>query len=283
MKKQTARLLTAILLLSSFFGFSSCGKKLETGDVDALLTSALENTFQADIYYWKETITNGKTSSYRQVNVFALTDDDNLPVLDAQGGYTERKIQIVENVNQKKTLEIFCGLSEPKNGGEAQEMLLTERISDSGDSETTAVPMTAQTFYLSTEFEPYRPENLLKELTFLTAADMDFSIPDGAAKTNFYVTELSFQPTEEYLRRYEEQTGELSMFEGIKRVFIEIAYERIASVITYAEEEASDTNRVSEEERYKFQIVYLGPKFTIPQYEGSGAQAENDPQEKRNL
>lgn len=266
MKKNIARLLALVLLISSLLCFSSCGEQLTNDDIDSILSNALQNTFENDIYYWKETIVNGKSSTYRQVNSYALTDDENVPVLDEKGNYTDRKIQIVENVNSKKALEIFCGLSQSEKDGEARELLMTETIPEGVYPEKTATPMTAQEFYESRDFDQYRPSTVLSELTYLNASDMDFTVEDGTAETNVFVTELSFKPTEDYLRRYEEMTGEKSMFDGAKRVYLEISYDRIANIITYVDEPIADTGRTTEVERYKFQIVYLGPKFDIPNY-----------------
>lgn len=266
MKKNIAKLLALVLLVSSLLCFSSCGEQLTNDEIDSILSNALQNTFENDIYYWKETVVNGKSSTYRQVNAYASTDDENVPILDGQGNYTSRKIQIVENVNSKKALEIFCGLSQPENDGEARELLITETIPESGDSTKTAKPMTAQEFYESPDFDQYRPSTVLRELTYLKASDMDFTVKDGTAKTTVFVTELSFRPTKDYLRRYEELTGEKSMFDGVKRVHLEISYDRIANIITYVDEPIADTGRTTEVERYKFQIVYLGPKFDIPKY-----------------
>ena len=105
----------------------------------------------------------------------------------------------------------------------------------------------------------------IAELKELTVADMDFSIKDGQAEQKVNVTELIFKPTDAYLARYEQKYGKKSLFEGAKKVSIEIAYDRIAHIIVYAEEKL-DSNLSVEIEQYKFEVVYLGPKFDVPVY-----------------
>ena len=79
------------------------------------------------------------------------------------------------------------------------------------------------------------------------------------------VTNLVFKPTDAYLARYEQKYGKKSLFEGAKKVSIEIAYDRIAHIIVYTDEKL-DSNLSVEIEQYKFEVVYLGPKFDVPVY-----------------
>lgn len=79
------------------------------------------------------------------------------------------------------------------------------------------------------------------------------------------VTELSFKPTDAYLARYEQKYGKKSLFDGAKKVSIEIAYDRIAHIIVYTDEKL-DSNISVEIEQYKFEVVYLGPKFDVSVY-----------------
>ena len=125
--------------------------------------------------------------------------------------------------------------------------------------------MTAQEYYQSEAFAPYLLSSRIAELRELTVDDMDFSIKDGQAEQKVNVTELSFKPTDAYLARYEQKYGKKSLFDGAKKVSIEIAYDRIAHIIVYTDEKL-DSNMSVEIEQYKFEVVYLGPKFDVPVY-----------------
>lgn len=267
MKKTIAKLLVLPLLLSTVLGLSACGKQLESGEINTILQDALQTTAQKDIFYWKETTVNGKNSTYRQVNLFAELDDDGEAILDADGEYTNYKLQIVETVNQEQTLQVFCGLSPSSNGGDAQNVLYTETYDENGDAQVQIEPMEVKNYIHSAAFEPYLPATLLQELYGLTAQDMDFSISDAEASTDVFVTSLIFAPTEEYLTRYRRTHGESSMFDGAKKVLIEIAYGRISAVVVYVDEAVEGSSLTVENERYKLQIVYLGPKFDMPSYD----------------
>ncbi len=264
MKKCVSKLLAAVILLSMIFSFSACGKPLENAEIDRVLQDALAETAKADIFYWKETVVNGAESAYRQVNVYAVKDDDGNPIVDETGAYTDYKMQIIEKQNQKQTKQIFCGASADENGVK-ENILYTENFDADGKSTgVTISPMRTEVYFQSEAFRPYLPKTILRELEGLTAADMNFDIDDGEAHTDLYVTNLIFAPTEEYLTRYAETHTEKSLFDGAKKVLIEISYGRIASVIVYVDEAIEGSSLSVENERYKFQIVYLGPKFDMP-------------------
>lgn len=271
MKKTIAKLLVLPLLLSAVLGLSACGKQLESTEINTILQDALQATAEKDIFYWKETTVDGKNSTYRQVNLFAELDDNGEAILDENGEYTNYKLQIVEKVNQKQIKQIFCGLSPSSTGGAAQNVLYTETYDENGDVQTQVEPMEVKAYIHSAAFEPYLPTALLEELRGITAADMDFSISDGEAQTDVFVTNLIFVPTAEYRARYEQVHGEKSMFDGAKKVLIEIAYGRIAAVVVYVDEVVEGSSLTVESERYKLQIVYLGPKFDMPSYDKENA------------
>lgn len=271
MKKTIAKLLVLPLLFSAVLGLSACGKQLESTEIDTLLQDALQATAEKDIFYWKETTVDGKNSTYRQVNLFAELDDDGKVILDENGEYTNYKLQIVEKANQKQTQQIYCGLSPSSNGSEAQNILYTETYDENGSPQVQISPMEVKTYIHSAAFEPYLPATLLDELRGMTAADMDFSISDGEAQTNAFVTNLIFAPTTEYLVRYEQVHGEKSMFDDAKKVLVEIAYGHISAVVVYVDEVVEGSSLTIEIERYKLQIVYLGPKFDMPSYDKKNA------------
>lgn len=78
--------------------------------------------------------------------------------------------------------------------------------------------------------------------------------------------QLQFVLKEDFFNRYEAAHGEPSIFVGAKRIMIEIAYEKISQIVIYVDEQMSGSSLTSETEAYKFQIVYTGPKFSIPVY-----------------
>ena len=45
MKKNIAKLLALVLLISSLLCFSSCGEQLTNDEIDSILSVALQNTF----------------------------------------------------------------------------------------------------------------------------------------------------------------------------------------------------------------------------------------------
>ena len=235
MGRTISLVLAAVLLMA---GLTGCTQQMESAEIRQAYETALQNAFNADVYFWKETKTHGSATDSCQVNVYAGQGDDYQALRDENGAYTEYKIS-----------------------------LLTQATGEGGAITTlTRHPMTAQEYYQSDEFAPYLLSSRLAELAELTVDDMDFSISGAVAEQKVNVINLIFGVKEEYLARYEQKYGEKSMFDGAKKVSIEIAYDRIAHVIVYTDEQVEDSGLAVEVERYKFEVVYLGPKFDIPAY-----------------
>uniref|UniRef100_UPI003FEF2D2E hypothetical protein n=1 Tax=Candidatus Fimivicinus sp. TaxID=3056640 RepID=UPI003FEF2D2E len=268
MKKRTIRafsLLLAAALLTT--GLTGCTKKLEEIEIRKAYEMAVRNSLDADIYYWKETKLQGKHTEYCQVNVFAGLGSDYEPLRDDNDAYSDYKISLQQTSSQpKKAVQIYCGLSQGKDkDDEAKAYLFTQSSEEDKIVSCTKQPMTAQEYYHSEAFAPYLLSSRIAELRELTVDDMDFSIKDGQAEQKVNVTELSFKPTDAYLARYEQKYGKKSLFDGAKKVSIEIAYDRIAHIIVYTDEKL-DSNMSVEIEQYKFEVVYFGPKFDVPVY-----------------
>ncbi len=265
MKKVIRTIFVGVFAFISLVTCSSCGTELTTGDVETIFNDALALTAEQTVFYWEETIIDDDESSYRQVSSYAEKDTDGNIVFDEDGEYSDRKIQVTENINQKTVLEIYCGLSEADDKSEEIDLLfVTEYDENQNITSETIEEMSPREFYESESFEKYLPVNVLSELYSMTVSDMNFDIEDGAAETNGYVTELTFMPTDEYLENFEMHNGEKSMFDGADKVFVEISYGRIASLVIYSEYEIKGSELTYEQEDYTFQIVYLGPKFDIP-------------------
>ena len=258
----------AVLLVT---GMTGCTQQMESAEIRQAYETALQNALDADVYFWKETKTQGSATDTCQVNVYAGQGDDYQALRDENGAYAEYKISVNETHSQpESTLQIYCGLSPSANEGEeAKDYLLTQVTGEGGAiTALTRRPMTAQDYYQSDDFAPYLLSSRLAELTELTVDDMDFSISDAVAEQKINVINLIFGVKEEYLARYEKKHGQKSLFDGAKKVSIEIAYDRIAHVIVYTDEQVEDSGLSVEVERYKFEVVYLGPKFDIPAYDG---------------
>lgn len=263
MKKTAIRALSLLFAASLLTaGLTGCTQELEGAELTKAYETAVQNALAEDVYYWKETKLKGKNTESCQVNVFAGQGSNYEPLRDENGAYSEYKINLQQTSSQpQKAVRIYCGLSQGKEKkDEAKNYLFTQTLEEGQIVSCVKQPMTAAEYYQSEAFAPYLLSSRIAELKELTVADMDFSIKDGQAEQKVNVTELIFKPTDAYLARYEQKYGKKSLFEGAKKVSIEIAYDRIAHIIVYAEEKL-DSNLSVEIEQYKFEVVYLGTKI----------------------
>lgn len=268
MKKTALRVISLLLAMTLLsVGLTGCTQELAEIEIRKAYETAVQNSLAADVYYWKETKQEGKASSYSQVNVYAGQGSDYEPLRDENGAYQEYKISVQDTSSQpKKAVYHTCGLSQgSEKGDEAKNYLFTQTVSEDKIVSCTKQAMTAQEYYQSEAFAPYLLSSRIAELKELTVDDMDFGISGGLAEQKVNLTSLIFQVKEEYLTRYEQAHGEKSLFDGAKKVSLEIAYDRISHMIVYTEEKL-DNNMSIEVERYKFEVVYLGPKFDVPIY-----------------
>ena len=255
MKKTAIRALSLLFAASLLTaGLTGCTQELEGAELTKAYETAVQNALAEDVYYWKETKLKGKNTESCQVNVFAGQGSNYEPLRDENGAYSEYKINLQQTSSQpQKAVRIYCGLSQGKEKkDEAKNYLFTQTLEEGQIVSCVKQPMTAAEYYQSEAFAPYLLSSRIAELKELTVADMDFSIKDGQAEQKVNVTELIFKPTDAYLARYEQKYGKKSLFEGAKKVSIEIAYDRIAHIIVYAEEKL-DSNLSVEIEQYKFE------------------------------
>lgn len=275
MKKKIIRLICAVLLGSFVLGFAGCSQPTSQ-ELDAMLKTAVENSFKAPFFYWKETKVNGGDSQYASCNVVTALDSKYNPIVDEKGNYSELSINIMKTENEKSVYELYCGKSPSSQGGETKDMLLIKDIDpETGASVNRAEAMTVEEYLKHEDFEPYTLEAKLSEIASLTTADMDLTGDKCGIEKKGNVTTVNFTVTEEYLENYKRENGEPSVFEGCKRAEIEMAFERITHIIVYSDEAIAGTSLTIESEPYKLFIVYLGPRFSIPSYDEKDKDGKN--------
>lgn len=275
MKKKILRCLSAVASAVLLLSLAGCAQPTPE-EFDTMFKTAVENSFKAPFFYWKETKVSGKNSEYTSCNVLTALDNKYEPVLDESGDYAEVSINIMKTENEKSVYELYCGKSVSSQGGETREMLFTKDIDpETGESANKVTPMTAEEYLKHKDFEAYTLEAKLREVSGLTTADMDLTGDNCGIEKKGNVTKINFTLTDEYFERYESENGEESMFKGSKRVEIEMAFERISHIIVYSEEAIAGTSLTIESEPYKLFIVYLGPKFSIPSYDEKDKDGKN--------
>lgn len=263
-KKVIGLLVCAVVIIVAFSG---CSTSLTKSEINTALSAAIKNSLSSDLYYWKETDNRTETSQYKQVNVLSDIDSkEYVPLVDENGEYTTLRIQVIERENGVDTFQSVCGESSGLNTDDKKQNYLFETVADGDASTQTKTPMTAKEYFNSEQFQQYAVQTKLECLDGLTVDDMDFSVDGSEISEKGHVVQLQFKVKDEFLNRYEEQHGAPSLFAGSKRVLIEIAYEKISQIVVYVDEAIAGTSMTVETEAYNFQIVYLGPTFSVPHY-----------------
>lgn len=282
MKRTALKIGAAVLaILCLLFSAAGCASNVERDDsYGEKLDAAVENSLKASVYFIKETKNDGKLTYTRRINVLpAVAGHDSDPVYkdEANGIYEDLRISVNINDFDNTHTYLRCGMSNGANKGDESAEYRFIRKTDKDDKTLSATykPAEPNAYYASEEFREYRLETLIAELTGFHYADMDFDFEDAEQKTVGHVATLIFKPTAEYLARYEQENGKKSMFDGASRVLIEITYDRIANVTVYRQAAIEGTEMSVEEEAYKLEIAYLGPKINdIPVYNAT-EQDEN--------
>ena len=209
-----------------------------------------------------------KTTESCQVNVFAGQGSNYEPLRDENGAYSEYKINLQQTSSQpQKAVRIYCGLSQGKEKkDEAKNYLFTQTLEEGQIVSCVKQPMTAAEYYQSEAFAPYLLSSRIAELKELTVADMDFSIKDGQAEQKVNVTELIFKPTDAYLARYEQKYGKKVAVRGGQKGIHRDCHMTGLHISLFMRRKNLDSNLSVEIEQYKFEVVYLGPKFDVPVY-----------------
>lgn len=265
LKAVTGFVLSTTLVLGLLSG---CSASLTADEIKAELDTALKNSLSSDLFYWKETDNRTADTIYKQVNVLSDIDEkEYVPLVDENGEYTTLRIQVIEKKKDKETYQSICGHSSGINTSDPVQDYLFETVTAPDATVVkTKKPMSAKEYYNSDTFQKYSVAEKLKCIQELTVADMDFDCDGAEISKKGNVTTLQFKVSEDYLNRYEAKYGEPSVLANSKRVLIEMAYEKISQIIVYVDQTVSGTSFTMETEAYNFQIVYLGPKFSVPSY-----------------
>lgn len=279
------RTLKYILIVSLFAIMASTlflsGCQSLTGDEGYdLMKKAIANTLSSDnahIFYWKESIATPREGSITNLvetttaNVLCTIDRDYHFVKSGEGeyDYDDLKARVTKTHDGKLVYEQYCGVAENNKSYLATRGALDRTSALTNNDKYSFSDKQAKDYVVSADFAPYTLQEKLKELKSLKREDLLVEEYDkGKVEKKGNVTTITCRLSEEYLRNYENANGKKSLLEG-KYVTIEMAYERISAIIVYQNDPAAsgDNNGILalEYESYKFEVVYTGPKFTVPQ------------------
>lgn len=281
MKKLTkviiiSTLLSIILATSLLTGCQSL-----SGDqgYDALQI-AINNTLHDDnahIYYLKESYATpvpGRVTNLVEtttVNVLCTIDKDYNFVKNsnAEYDYDDLKVRITKSYDGNSVYELFCGKSDSGNNKLAVRGSLDRKDALTSSDKYSFTDTTANSYVMSDAFTPYTLETKLAELKSLKREDLLIEeYENGGVEKKGNVTTITCKLSDDYCNRYYEANGKDSILKG-KYLTIEMAYERISAIIVYQHDPNAGESNTSgilalEYESYKLEIVYTGPKFTVP-------------------
>ena len=265
-------LLAVILSTSLLVGCQS----LNNDEAYEALQNAIHNTLiddNAHIFYWKESVSTPRANSITNlvelttVNVLCNIDKHYNFVKDGDGeyDYDDLKARVTKSYDGKQVYELYCGYAENGNSYLATRGSMTSTTPLTNSDKYNHSSLTAEEYVQSDAFKPYTLAEKLKELKGLKKEDL---IIDSTEKKG-EVTTITCKLSEDYLASYENANGQKSVLDG-KYVTIEMAYERISAIIVYQHDPNAGESNTSgilalEYESYKLEIVYTGPKFTVPQ------------------
>lgn len=259
-------ILCAVLIAASFGGCSIGAYSVE--ELKTYYSAAFENSFDAELYYWKETINAADYTAWRTCNVYTEIDKKYEPVMDENGQFANMKIDVYDEYNKKGVYKALCGKSQSSAGAEDKNYLFENGYDESGNaSDYRKVKMTPQEYVRSDDFvKNYALSAKLSELAGMTVDDMIFDIDSSLMEHKGKVVKFSFAVRPEYIEKYKAQTGNDSIFAGSKYATMEFAYDRFASIVIYSEEQLGG-NISADKEVYKLEAVYFGPIVNIPSYD----------------
>lgn len=263
-KKIMCLLVLIVLMAMSVISLSACSVPLSDDEIESAYNTAVENTMNADLYYWQEYVYKDIDSTMTNVNVLASMDNKYELIKDPDGKYSELSIQVYEELNGVRMKEYLAGRSKGvgKNDPVKEYKFTSVRADDV--YLRSKKPSTAYEYFYSEEFKQYTLNERLKELKTLKFEDMDFDYKGSEGYKKNHLSKLSFKVKESYLKEFERDNGSKSIFEGADSVTIEMAYNRISQLVIY-DKESLDKFAISKE-RYNFRVVYYGAKITIPKY-----------------
>lgn len=281
MKKVTKFILCLTLLATILFTCLLSGCQSLTPDEGyELLQTAIENTLHNDnahIFYWKENVSTpraGITNLVKTttVNVLCDIDKDYNFVKESDGDYDYKnlKAKVTKSYDGKLVYEQYCGYSDDGNSYLATRGNINGQNALTNEDSYAFENMLAKDYVLSDKFKEYSLEAKLKELKSLKREDLVIDeTQNGKVEKKGKVVTITAKISDAYARAYEEANGEKSVFEG-KYLTIELSYDRVSAIIVYQNEPGVNESNTQgilalEYESYKLEIVYTGPKFTVPQ------------------
>ena len=281
MKKSVKYLLTISLFIVIIATLLLSGCQALTADEGYdLMQKAIAETLSNDnahIFYWKESVATPRENSITNLvetttaNVLCTIDRDYNFVKDGDGeyDYDDLKARITKTYDGKSVYEQYCGYAENGNSYLATRGSLDGTTALTANDAYSFENKMAEDYVISDAFKPYTLAEKLKELRTLKREDLVIDeYENGKVEKKGNVVTITCKISEDYLRAYEEANGVKSVLEG-KYVTIEIAYERISAIIVYQNDPAATGDNSGllalEYESYKFEVVYTGPKFTVPQ------------------
>lgn len=266
--KNFACLFCAAAVILSLHGCSLNAYSVE--ELKAFYPSAFENSFNEELYYWKETVNFSDYTAWRTCNVYTEIDKKYEPILDENGQFANMKIDVYDEYDKQGVYKALCGLSQSSTGGEPKNYLFENGFDESGaPADYKKTEMTPQEFIKTEHFKSnYALSAKLQEFAGLTVDDMVFEIDDSLMEHRGKVVKFSFAVKPEYIERYKAETGRDSLFAGSKYATMEFAYDRFASIVIYAEENLGGSIS-ADKEIYKLEAVYFGPIVNIPSYDSA--------------
>lgn len=257
--------ITAIFLVLFIFSLmASCtgNKKVNIAEYETYYKKSVENSMNADVYYYQETKIDGDNAKNREANVYAEKDDEGNILKNPDGSYKNHSIFASD---KSIGLDYYVGISPSVDSKKDGMEYCLKRETLNEEAVSTSKKMTAVDFYNSEEFKSFKLDNILNELRFLDFNDMDFSIEDAEFKEKLRLKSISFAVKPEYCQNYFNENGKQSIFFNSKYVKIEMSYDRVAQIIVYTEEQKEDFK--IDKETYNLKIAYYGPIIKIPSYD----------------
>lgn len=266
--KSFACLFCVLAFTLSFHGCSLDAYSVE--ELKAFYPTAFENSFNEELYYWKETVNFSDYTAWRTCNVYTEIDKKYQPIRDESGQFANMKIDVYDEYNKKGVYKALCGRSQSSIGGEPKNYLFENGYDENGAAaDYKKTEMTPQEFVKTQSFaDNYALSSKLSEFANLTIDDMIFDIDDSLMEHRGKVVKFSFAVKPEYIEKYKAETGRDSLFAGSKYATMEFAYGRFASIVIYAEENLGGSVS-ADKEIYKLEVVYFGPIVNIPSYDSA--------------
>lgn len=273
--------LVSIMLLTSLL--VGCKRLTPDEGFDAI-QAAIEHTLSGHnpyIFYWKESFATPREGTS---NLVVTTTANVLCDIDRDYNFVKKnndldysydniaglKTRVTKSYDGKSVYELFCGVSKDGNSYLATRGALDSTTPLTNDfkvaeNKYSFQDRNAEEYVQSAEFAPYTLEAKLAELKSLKKEDI---VIDKVEKKG-NVTTITCKMSDAYCVKYLEDNGAKSVLEG-KYVTIELSYNRIAAIIVYQTDPGADESNTQgilalEYESYKFEIVYTGPKFNVPE------------------